>query len=165
MEIFILAVVAHGGLHSLYELQARAGLQPGGVQVALRRLESGGLLERTEQQRRRRRVINVTPEGARVLVEQWRSCVRDYPDIESVLRAATVGLLMDDLRTTDSYLVEMAAKHEGQGNKQPGNELQPGKSPMEFYAWTRWLWEARRHQTVAGVLRQIVGELEKPQRS
>ena len=105
MDYFVLAMISRGGLHSLYELQQGVGLQPGGIQPVLKRLEQEGFLERSEQQKRRRRLMTVTELGEQFLNAAWPDCLDDYPDVESILRAATVGILMGDWQRAYRYLL------------------------------------------------------------
>ncbi len=110
--MFVLASISRGNLHSLYELQRGLGLQPGGIQPVLRRLERDGFLKRAPQERRRRRLITVTAEGERVLSAEWHHALRDYPDPESVLRASTIAILMGDREAAKDYLRGIAAVYE-----------------------------------------------------
>src|SRR5664279_5158926 len=93
MPFFLLSLISRGGLHTLYDFQQQAGLQPGGVQPILRQLENGGLVKRSQEGKRRRRVIATTEEGETVLAAGWPSCLVFHLDIESDLRAATIALL------------------------------------------------------------------------
>jgi hypothetical protein len=124
------------------------------------------LLERTEQQRRRRRTINVTPEGEQLLRAHWKDCLHEHPDVESVLRSAAVALLMDDFPTADGYLISMARTSEGRAEKAAiSDDRDRGRSPMQRFALMRRLSETRRHQSAAGLFREIVRELEELERS
>ena len=93
-------------------LQHGVGLQPGEIHPLLKRLESEGFLERSEQQKRRRRLMTVTNEGEQFMDGEWRECLRDYPDVGSILRAATVAILMGQWQMAQEYLVGIAAQHE-----------------------------------------------------
>src|SRR5664279_2515283 len=94
MPIFLLTMISKGGLRTLYDLQQQAGLQPGGINPIVRQLENGGLLERSEEGKRRRRTMVVSTEGEKVLAADWLGCLVFHRDVESVLRAATTALLM-----------------------------------------------------------------------
>lgn len=160
MYFFVLAAISRGGLRSLYELQWRAGLQPGGILPLLKRLEREGLLERSEQRRRQRREMTVTTKGELILECQWQQCLRDYPDVESILRAAAVAILMGYRKQARSYLRCVADDHE---RNVPAGVDQPkaGKmSALEGYEFMRSAWETRRHQSAAALLREIAKELE-----
>ncbi len=166
MEFFILAAVSRGDLKALYNLQHLGGLQPGGIHPALRRLEAERLLERTQQQRRRRRTISVTPEGEQLLREHWKDCLQEHPDVESILRSTAVALLMDDFPTADGYLISMARTSEGRAERAAISDGQDrGRSPMQRFGLMRRLWDTRRHQSAAALFREIVTELEEQERS
>lgn len=160
--MFVLASISRGGLHSLYELQRGVGLQPGGIQPVLRRLERDGLVKRAPQERRRRRLITVTAEGERVLNAEWHHALRDYPDPESVLRAATIATLMGDREAAKGYLRGIASVYE-QGVPSPpsGGSDQKPQSRVELYAFMRLAWEAARRRCCAEVFRQIARKMEE----
>jgi DNA-binding PadR family transcriptional regulator len=161
MEFFVLASVSRGGLRSLYELQQGVGLQPGAIHPVLRRLEVDGLLERSEQRRRRRRTMTVTREGERVLEDQWKSCLKSYPDVESILRAAAVAALMHDRREASAYLRGISQRYESDIPRAPENPRQgESRSAVEWYAFTRWNWEVKRRECAARIFREIAVELE-----
>lgn len=160
MDFFVLAMVSRGGLHCLYDLQQEVGLQPGGIQPVLKKLEQEGFLERSEQQKRRKRLMTVTKKGEHFLKEEWRDCQDDYGDVESVLRAATVGILMGDMARTCRYLLEMAKQHDK--GVPIAMEMPKGEdlSAVEWYQHVRWQWESSRRKSAAGVFREIAKELE-----
>jgi DNA-binding PadR family transcriptional regulator len=159
MEFFVLATVSRGELTSLYELQQGVGLQPGAIHPVLKRLEANGLLDRSEQRRRRRRTMTVTREGERVLEDRWKSCLKSYPDVESILRAAAVAALMQNRREAITYLRGIADHYERDITQAP-EDKQALRSPVEWYAITRWTWEVRRRECAARVFREIAAELE-----
>jgi DNA-binding MarR family transcriptional regulator len=165
MDFFVLAMVSRGGLHSLYDLQQKVGLQPGGIHPVLKKLEQAGFLGRSKQERRRRRLMTVTQEGEHFLNEAWHECQDDYGDVESVLRAATVGILMGDVPRTCRYLLEIAKQHD---KAVPGAQEMPkkkGLSDVEWYQHVRWHWESSRRKSAASVFREIAKELEETKRS
>lgn len=163
MEFFVLALVSRGGLRSLYELQHGAGLQPGGIRPVLDRLEEDGLLERSKQERRRRRAMSVTTRGERLLEAFWRDCMREYPDVESIFRAATVAILMESPQSAFDYLAGVAGGFE---DNVPSVEVSRDKkrAPIEWYTLMRSFWEVRRRKCVAGALREVAAELEEETR-
>ncbi len=159
MPLFVLASVARGGLRSLYTLQKGVGLQPGAIHPVLRRLEEDGLLHRSPQGRRRRRLMTVTPKGDQFLIERWRDCLCLHPDVESVLRATTVAILMRDLRSAVAYLHEAAHEYVRAG----GRTVDTPKSPSSGIDWYEFMhdsWEEARRQCAARVFREIAGYLE-----
>jgi hypothetical protein len=160
MELFLLGVVTRGKLRSMYELQRTAGLEPGGVRPALRRLEKQELLVRSKEARRRRRLIEVTEKGRQVLEQQWSKCIQPYPDAESVLRAAGLAVLMGQPQCAGNYLNFTANDYERKAGAGQANSMQPqSASPLQLYGSMRTLWQTRRHQSAAGVFRDIAREL------
>ena len=159
--MFVLASISRGNLHSLYELQRGLGLQPGGIQPVLRRLERDGFLKRAPQERRRRRLITVTAEGERVLSAEWHHALRDYPDPESVLRASTIAILMGDREAAKDYLRGIAAVYEQGLPLKTGASDQKPSSPVELYAFMRSSWETARRQCSAEVFRRIASRMEE----
>jgi len=166
MDFFVLAMISRGGLHSLYELQQGVGLQPGGIQPVLKKLEQTGFLKRSEQQKRRRRLMTVTSEGEQFLNDGWRECLDEYPDAESILRATTVAILMGDWQTACTYLMGMASQLERnvlvEPDKPPRRQTW---SPVDWYESMRWSWENGRRKSAANAFREIAKELEDSKRS
>lgn len=111
----------------------------------LKKLEQAGFLARSEQQRRRRRLMTVTEKGEYFLDASWHECQDDYGDVESVLRAATVGILMGDV--------------------QRRCRRRKTCPPWEWYQSVRWHWESSRRTSAASVFREIAKELEETKRS
>lgn len=147
MEYFILALISKARLTSLYAFQQRAALQPGGIRPALLRLERMGLVERAESSARRRRELSLTPRGMRILGHTWQRSLQDYPDAESVTRAACVALLMGEQPAAANYLLGQAdgrAWAAKERNMEAERLEQTQKDPLSTYAWMRALTEARR---------------------
>jgi DNA-binding PadR family transcriptional regulator len=162
MPLFLLALVSRGGLNTLYALQHQAGLQPGGVQPVLRQLECDGLLQRSEEGKRRRRVMKVTKEGEASLAARWQDCLSNYPDVESVLRAATIALMMDGQRSAANYLSYVANDYERRSSGVHTGSLDFRASFLDCYASMRAQWEKVRLQSAAQALRNIARTLEAP---
>lgn len=161
MDYFLLATVSRGGMNTLYALQHSAGLQPGGIQPTLRRLEAEGLLKRSEEAKRRKRVIQVTDEGEQLLESLWRNCLRNYPDTESILRCATLALLMNDFNYAHSYLMNMADEQEHIAGAEWGSDPVPRKlAAVAWYGYMKAQWDLGRHRSLSTVLRNIARELE-----
>ncbi len=158
MEYFILALVGQAGLNSMYELQQRAGLQPGGIRPALLRLETLGLITRADAGARRRRNLSLTDKGQDLLNQTWRMCMRDYPDSESVLRAACVCLLMGGPEWADMYLGGQAGLRESDA-KEKSMEAErlraTRRDPLSTYAWMRSLTEAQRRGAESEAFSQL----------
>ena len=149
MEYFILALVGKARLTSLYGFQQRAGLQPGGIRSSLQRLEERGLLERAPSGSRQRRDLSLTAIGTRFLERTWKHCLADYPDAESIMRAATVALLMGDQPYAADYLsgVALTRKSSGEEKTMEAERLGRGRlEPLSTYAWMRALTEAQRRE-------------------
>ncbi len=156
MKLFVLALVSRGGLHSLYELQSEAGLEPGSIHRLLGQMETDGLLQRTEE--RRRRLMTVTSAGEQLLEEEWHDCLQDYSDAESVLRAATIAVLLGHQQTAHDFLMGVADEHERKAGSAPGRSPR-SKSPLELYQHMRWSLESQRRRAAAKVFREIAREL------
>ena len=149
MEYFLLALVARAGLTSLYALQQKAGLQPGGSRPALRRLEESGFLDRGESAARQRRNMTVTGRGIEFLNDTWKQCLSDYPDNESVLRAVCVALLMGEASYAADYLHGQSLMRESAGKEKSmdADRLGSGRlDPLSTYSWMRALTEAQRRE-------------------
>jgi DNA-binding MarR family transcriptional regulator len=160
MDFFVLAMISRGGLHSLYDLQQEAGLQPGGIHPVLKKLEQEGFLERSEQQKRRKRLMTVTKVGEHFLREEWHDCQDDYGDVQSVLRAATVGILMGDATRTCRYLLEIAKQHDKNLPSAPEMPKEINPSAVEWYQYVRWQWESIQRKSASSMFREIAKELD-----
>jgi len=130
----------------------------------LKRLEQEGFLERSEQQKRRRRLMTVTSLGEQFLNAAWPDCLDDYADVESVLRAATVGILMGDWERAYRYLLFIAKQHDNNVPVEPADERQTW-SPVDWYEFMRQFWEITRRKSAADAFREIAKELEETKRS
>ncbi|HEX6880020.1 MAG TPA: hypothetical protein VF135_06630 [Terriglobales bacterium] len=168
MEYFILALINRAGLTSMYEFQHAAGLQPGGIAPAIRRLETLGFLSRGASSRRRRRELSVTPEGEQFLTSSFLQCLHDYPDLESVLRAACVALLMGKADFAGQYLDDLAERRRKSAEERSMDAERFGKThrdPLSTYAWMRALCEAQRRGTESKTfssLGQFLKEKHRP---
>ena len=160
MPIFLLALVSKAGLRTLYDLQQQAGLQPGGIIPILRQLENGGLLKRSEEGKRRRRILAVTTEGERVLATDWPGCVVFHRDVESVLRASTIALLMGQSHLARNYLIDVAAEYESKSRNLPTRDVHSSQSVLDLYVSMRGGWETARLESAAETLRGIAGDLQ-----
>jgi len=158
MDYFILATVSRGGLHSLYELQKGVGLQPGAIHPVLRRLEGGGLLARLPQAKRRRRLMTVTPKGEQVLDTGWKDSLQTYPEPESVLRAASIAVLMGDRQLACNHLWSAASIYEQQIPRPDEQQAKP-LTPIGWHGLMRSSWETARRQSAATVFRDVARKL------
>src|SRR5437868_800310 len=165
MEFFILAAIDKGGLDSLYLLQTRANLQPGGIRPALERLQAGHALKRSAPARRGIRPWIVTEFGRYYLTRYAHDVAKNYPDEESILRAAAVLLLIGDTEAAAEYLQTSgdwlyskgsAMSTEGEGL------ISKITDPIEHYMHMRMSCEGHA-RAVAGLALNRLGEylLEK----
>jgi DNA-binding MarR family transcriptional regulator len=160
MHLFVLALVSRAGLNTLYALQHQAALQPGGVQPVLRQFEKEGLLQRSDEGKRRRRVMLVTDKGKEVVAAHWRSCLDFYPDIESVLRAATVALLMGEQKAAYHYLLNVADDYQRRSSGPQAGHQDDRASLLDWYVYMRAKWETARLQSAAQTLRMIANTID-----
>lgn len=147
MEYYILALIGRAKLTTLYAFRQEAGLEPGAVRSALRNLEAERLVERAEASIRQRRDMALTDEGRRFLETSWPSGMREYADSESVLRAATVALLMGESEAAAKYLERMAesSRTKAVEARMKAKYLEDAKSdPLSAYGWMRVLSETHR---------------------
>lgn len=158
MECFLLALIEKARMKSLYEFRQRVGLEPGGILPALKRLEQWGLIIRAKAGRRRRRELELTAEGESVLRQQWTSCLRPYPDSESILRAGFVSLLMAGPGHCAMYLEYMGTTlnaRQEQLTMQSEFLESRHEDPLDLFAWMRITTEARRRQAESEALLSI----------
>lgn len=157
MEIFLMAAVFQGGLNTLYALHRAVGLQPGSVSQVIKRLEIQHFLVRSAGGKRRRRTISLTEAGEDVLKREWRNCLDPNREMESILRSATVALLMEDPGACLGFLLRCAAERERRQLLQEVSSglFSPKSSAIELYGAMRAVYESRRWATEAQVLRQL----------
>jgi DNA-binding MarR family transcriptional regulator len=147
MEYFLLALIGKASLTSLYALQQRAGLQPGGIRPALKRLYARGFIARAESSARQRRDLSLTARGLAFLNDTWKQSLSEYPDNESVFRAVCVALLMGNAEYATLYLEGMSVGRRNSAQEKSMEAERLGKiqrDPLSTYAWMRVLSEARR---------------------
>jgi DNA-binding PadR family transcriptional regulator len=163
MEIFILALVNRGGLNSIYALQKRAALQPGGIRPALTRLEAAGLLERSDHGSRRRRELIATGAGSQFLSEHWYRALQGHIDLESVLRATAVALLMGDVDTARQYLRDISVERERSAKQRELEAESYGdrSDPLSNYMWMRALCESHRRRAEGVALQSVRQQLKE----
>jgi len=164
METFILAAVSRGRLDTLYALQQEAGLQPGGVMPVIRRLEEDGLLTRLDEGKRRRRIMKLTVKGEEFLGSEWMTGLDARRELESILRDATVALLMGDLGFARCCLQEAARVREIKTGHSEPTVGSPEAAPIEFLAEMREVFESRRRTMEAGLLREFAKFLEEAEK-
>lgn len=163
MEFFLLALIDKGGLKSIYALQKQAALQPGGIRPALVKLETTGFLGRRDEGSRKRRELFVTAEGAQFLADHWYHALQSYIDLESVLRATTVSLLMGDVDTARRYLADVCARRE-RSAKQRELEAESYHNRSDLvanYMWMRATCEGHRRRAEATALQSVQQRLKE----
>jgi DNA-binding MarR family transcriptional regulator len=164
MEYFILALIDKAELTSLYDFQQQVGLQPGGIRATLLRLERLGLLKRAEKAARQRRALTLTTRGTEILDSTWMACLRTYPESDSILRAACVGLLMGDAKSTAEYLINMSTSRTMAAKEKTMEAEQLGKTrkdPLSIYARMRALTEAQRRSAEAVAFSRLSQSLQE----
>jgi len=159
MEMFLMAAISRGGLHTLYAFQQAAGLQPGSIKHVIKELEKAGLLVRSEGATRGRRAMALTEAGQRFLVEEWRKGLVANREMESVLRSATVALLRGDIVTAFQFLHDSAIERERRQGPTKLGEASSGKAPVDFHAEMRAVYENRRREMERDVLREFGDKL------
>lgn len=158
IEFFLLALVRKCGLDSLYLLREGAGLQPGAIGPVMRQLEALNLIERSEPGARMRRGILLTDEGSAFLESSWTLCQRDYPEMESVLRASLVALVMAGPSEAAEYLRTAAQIRERKAEEARSKAAYLGPRSLELleeYAWMRLEAEADRRDSEVQTLAKI----------
>jgi DNA-binding MarR family transcriptional regulator len=149
MEIFLMVAIVRAGLDTLYSLQKAAGLQPGSLSKVIERLCSAGFLERGEGKKRGRRVLSLTKRGESFLALNWKGSLDPHREAESLLRSATVALIMGGPGAAIDFLYRSGAERE---RRETGkrNLFSPRSTPMDLlgamreeYASRRWAMEAR----------------------
>lgn len=165
MYIFILAAVSRGRLDTLYALQQEAGLQPGGVMPVIRRLEEEGLLTRLEEGKRRRRMMKLTEKGEEFLGTEWTTGLDVKREVESILRNATVALLMGDPGLARAFLEDAARVRELRVGHSKPTVSTAEAAPIEFLAEMREVSESRRRTMEAALLREFATLLEEAEKN
>jgi len=154
-----MAAISRGGLHTLYAFQQAAGLQPGSINHVIKELEKARLLKRSESAKRKRRAMALTAAGEKSLVEEWRKGLVTNREMESVLRSATVALLMGDIVTAFQFLHDSAIERERRQGPTKLGEASSGKAPVDFHAEMRAVYESRRREMERDVLREFGDKL------
>lgn len=157
MEFFLLAVIFRGGLQTLYALHRAAGLQPGSVLQVIKRLEAQHLLVRSTGGKRRRRMMSLTQAGESFLEKEWRNCLDPHREMESVLRSATVALLMDDPGAGLEFLARCAVERERRPLLQEAGSglFSPKSTAIELHGAMRAVYERRRWATEVQVFQHL----------
>jgi DNA-binding MarR family transcriptional regulator len=163
MEFFILALIHRVGLTSLYAFQQRAGLQPGGIRPALDRLEQRKLIKRSASSVRQRRDFALTSEGSALLHGAWQQCLDDHTELEAVLRAAFVAVLMGGVEQAIAYLFSLAMTRRATADEKATEAermKKTQKDPLSTYTWMRAVTESRRRSAEGDAFLQLSQYLE-----
>jgi len=161
MALFIMACIGHGGLNTLYAFQQKTGLQPGSIRPVINELEKTGLLERSEGEKRGRRTMALTKDGETFVAAEWRKGLDAKREVESILRSATIALLMDDIGTALNFLYQSAVERERPWGPNEFGEPSLERGPIEFHTSSRAVYAIRRRSMEAFVLREIAQNLER----
>ncbi len=164
MEFFILALIERMELRSLYAFRQEAGLEPGAIRAALQYLEEANLIERSAGGRRRCRTLTTTPEGRRILEEDWRKQMVSHPEPEAVLRMCLVALSMEGPAEVIRYLQQTVLDRSNRtANKQRESEYRAQEvgGPLTAYAWMRSVVDAHRQRSEQEAFAAIGEEMER----
>ena len=156
-----MAAISRGGLTTLYAFQRTAGLEPGSINQIIRRLEKGGLLARSEGAKRGRRAMALTEAGERFLVQEWKKSMDARREIESVLRSATVALLMGDIGEASRFLSESITRRPPLQSHQELETISPQGTPINFHNAMRTFYLNQRRTMVIGVLERFADNLRR----
>jgi DNA-binding MarR family transcriptional regulator len=161
MTTFLLAAISRGGLNTLYAFQQAAGLQPGSIKHAIQELEKAGLLDRSEGAKRGRRAMTLTEAGERFLAMEWPKSMDAHREIESVLRSATVALLMGRDGDAREFLSESIIKRPPPEGHQELDTISPQGSPISFHTAIRAFYLNERRTMEIKVLERIAESLKR----
>jgi DNA-binding MarR family transcriptional regulator len=161
MDTFVMAAISRGGLTTLYAFQRTAGLEPGSINQIIRRLEKGGLLARSEGAKRGRRAMALTEAGERFLVQEWKKSMDARREIESVLRSATVALLMGDIGEASRFLSESITRRPPLQSHQELETISPQGTPINFHNAMRTFYLNQRRTMEIGVLERFADNLRR----
>jgi hypothetical protein len=110
---------------------------------------------------RRRRTMSLTEAGERFLVYQWGNGLDTKRDIESILRSATVALLMNDARTAFNFLHQSASERDRRQDLEELGSASLERTPIDFHAEMRAVYGSRRRAMEASVLTEFAQALGK----
>ena len=166
MELFLMASIARGDLNTLYALQRNVNLEPGSIKKVIAGLEMAGLLVRSNvaTSGRRRRNMALTAAGEQVLLEQWKNSMDVKRVMESILRSATVALLMGEIGEAIVFLGQAAFQRLKSPGKQVLDAAATESTPIDIHAAMRDVYDGRRRAMEADFLmrcRESLMELAK----
>lgn len=161
MAMFLMAAVFRGCLNTLYAFQQAAGLEPGSINQVIKELEKADLLVRSEGAKRGRRALALTEAGERFLVEEWKQSMDPRREIESVLRSATVALLMSDIGEASRFLFESITRRPPEQGHRKLETISPEKTPIDFYTAMRAFYLNQRRTMETVVLERFADNLRR----
>lgn len=161
MDTFVMAAISRGGLTTLYAFQRAVGLEPGSINHIIRGLEKGSFLTRSVGAKRGRRAMKLTEAGERFLVKEWRKSMDARREIESVLRSATVALLMGDIGEASRFLSESISRRPPLQSHQELETISPQGTPINFHTAMRTFYLNQRRTLEIGVLERFADNLRR----
>ena len=164
MQLFLLTLIAKGGVRTVYQLKRDALLSQGGVRSALKWLQENDYLERSGPLGDlNRKEIAVTRRGLEVLEYQWRKGVDEILnwDTDTSLRFAWVALLMDKAAGLEA--LHSSARGSQTVAKYFQQQAEQGcdiGSPVSVYRWMRVVLTAERDEAESRALTRIAEYLD-----
>jgi DNA-binding PadR family transcriptional regulator len=155
MEMFLIAAISRGGVNTLYGFQQETGLQPGSITKVIVNLQKDGLLDRSDSAKRGRRAMRLTEAGERLLLEEWKLSMNAKREMESILRSATVALLMDDIGAAISFLLQSVFERVRHQGHQEFGSVSLERKPIDLYAAMRDVYDSRRRAMETDVLKKL----------
>jgi DNA-binding PadR family transcriptional regulator len=162
LELFILALISRG-LSTPYDLHASAGLSPGATIPALGRLEAAGFVTKGEEEARRRLEYQVTAKGKKHLESSWRTLLDSSPnsDLDSILRVASLALLMGEKKqTVAGYLSGAAKQRQAKAAGDKPTERPKLREP-ELYLWLKQFGEPVRAASERAILMKMASIVKR----
>jgi DNA-binding PadR family transcriptional regulator len=165
LELFILALVSDG-FSTPYDLMVTAKISPGASIPVLARLEAAGCIRKGAEGPRNRVEYATTAKGERLLSSSWRALFDSPPtvnkDLDTVLRIASLALLMGQTQSSVASYLKTAATLRASGSTQPTAipALDAKKLPDTFL-WMRMAAKAGRMRQEAVVLRKLARSLKR----
>jgi DNA-binding PadR family transcriptional regulator len=162
MQLFVLAMIAKGGVKTVYEMKRDAKLSQGGTRDALEWLEKKDYIKRSDPVGElQKKEFAVTSKGLQVLESKWQWGLNEFPnwDAETVLRVVWVALQMD--RSSALELLTLYAKVTGEFSKlcheyaEVENKPEP---PLHTYRWMNAVLVEERFAAQSRALYRIVRE-------
>lgn len=166
MQLFVLAMLAYGGAHSVYDLKRLARLTQGGVRPTLELLESRKFIQRSRSQGDlQKRDIHVTDAGMHALDHRWSWDLNRVlqQDMDSLLRLAWVALTVNRAAAVEFLRDAVAIRQKMASDlRSEFEETSPDLSSCSgTYRWMKGLAEVERVSSEADALRQILKGVEK----